>query len=78
MIDRAFLLSDPKYHQKNFEYIISTLLKNDYSIDLIFDTINAHLKILIHKGMIQQKESSEEIKRICTLYSKNFRRIQKN
>ena len=42
MIDRTFLLSDLKYHQKNFEHIISTLLKNDYSIDLIFDTINAH------------------------------------
>ncbi|KYN18358.1 hypothetical protein ALC57_09333 [Trachymyrmex cornetzi] len=45
--DRAFLLSDPKYHQQNFERIVSTLLKNDYPIDLIFNTINARLKILI-------------------------------
>ncbi|KYN29433.1 hypothetical protein ALC57_01100 [Trachymyrmex cornetzi] len=42
MTDRAF-----KYHPKNFEHIISTLLKNDYPIDLIFNTSNARLKILI-------------------------------
>ncbi|KYM95702.1 hypothetical protein ALC62_13651 [Cyphomyrmex costatus] len=50
LTDRAFLLSDPKYHQKNFDHIINTLIKNNYPTDLIFKTINARLKTLIHKS----------------------------
>jgi len=38
--DRAFLLSHPKYHQKNLELVINTLLNNDYPLSFIFDTIN--------------------------------------
>jgi len=35
MIDRAFLLSHPKFHQKNFNFIIDTLLSNDYPLQFI-------------------------------------------
>jgi len=47
--DRAFLLSHPRYHQKNLELVINTLLNNDYSLSFIFDTINSRLKYLLRK-----------------------------
>ncbi|KYN22564.1 hypothetical protein ALC57_05036, partial [Trachymyrmex cornetzi] len=63
-----------------------TLLNNDYPIDLIFNTINTRLKILFHKGTIQQKESIDEISRDFTSWfvlpyvpkiSDEFKRISK-
>jgi len=49
MIDRAFLLSHPKFHQKNFNFIIDMLLSNDYPIRFIFDIISTRLKTLFKK-----------------------------
>jgi hypothetical protein len=49
MVDRAFLLSDAKFHQKNIEHMVNTLLANDYPAEFIFETINSRLKSLIHK-----------------------------
>jgi len=39
MIDRAFLLSHPRYRVKNFNFIINMFLLNDYPLDFIFNTI---------------------------------------
>jgi hypothetical protein len=50
MVDRAFLLSDLKFHKKNIEFIVDTLLTNDYPA-FIFETINSRLKSLIHKNI---------------------------
>jgi len=47
MVDRAFFLSHPKYHQKNFNLIVEILRLNDYPLKFIFDTINTRLKYLI-------------------------------
>ncbi|KYM84656.1 hypothetical protein ALC53_05153 [Atta colombica] len=49
MIDRAFLLSHPKFHNKNIVFVIEALLNNDYPLDFIFDNINAQLKPLCYK-----------------------------
>jgi len=49
MIDRLFLLSHPKFHQKSFNFIIDTLLSNDYPFQYIFDTISIGLKTLFKK-----------------------------
>ncbi|XP_071649570.1 uncharacterized protein [Temnothorax longispinosus] len=49
LIDRAFLLSHPRFHRKNLELIISILLNNDYPLDLIFNTIHERLKSLFYK-----------------------------
>jgi len=49
MIDRAFLLSHPRYHVKNLNFIINTFLLNDYPFDFIFNTINLKLKTLFNK-----------------------------
>jgi len=47
MVDRTFILSHPKYHQKNLKLIVEILRLNDYPLKLIFDTINSRLKYLI-------------------------------
>jgi len=44
MIDRAFLLSYPKYHPKNLNFIIETFLENGYPLNFIFETISSRLK----------------------------------
>ncbi|KYQ58872.1 hypothetical protein ALC60_02120, partial [Trachymyrmex zeteki] len=43
-VDRAFLLSHPKYHKENLNFIIRTFLANDYPIKFIFNTFNSRLK----------------------------------
>jgi len=49
MIDRVFLLSNPRLHQKNFNFIIETFLGNGYPLKFIFDTISNRLKNLFNK-----------------------------
>ncbi|KYN22199.1 hypothetical protein ALC57_05409, partial [Trachymyrmex cornetzi] len=49
MVDKTILLSNPKYHFKNMKFIINTLLENDYPIDFILNTMNARIKLLLHK-----------------------------
>jgi len=53
MIDRAFLLSHPKF-QKNFNFIIDTLLSNNYPLQFIFDTISTRLKTRFKKRTKKQ------------------------
>jgi len=48
LIDRAFLLSHPKFHQKNIEFVINLLLDNGYPLDFIFDKTNNRLRSLIN------------------------------
>jgi len=50
LIDRAFLLSHPKFHQKNIEMVIRLLVENGYPLDLIFKKIHNRLKMLIYKN----------------------------
>jgi len=52
LIDRAFLLSHPKFQQKNLEFTIELLLDNGYPLDLIFEKVNNRLKTLINKKVI--------------------------
>ena len=49
MVNRYLLLSHSRYHNKNFKFIINTLLENDYFPEFIFKTINSRLKTLFHK-----------------------------
>ncbi|XP_039311308.1 uncharacterized protein LOC120359073 [Solenopsis invicta] len=61
MVDRAFLLSDPKFHSKNIELIVNTLLTNNYPVEFIFETINSRLKSLINKKTINQIDENTDI-----------------
>ncbi|XP_011858857.1 PREDICTED: uncharacterized protein LOC105556380 [Vollenhovia emeryi] len=47
LIDHALLLSHPRYHQKNLEHVINTLLQNNYPLPLIFNTLNRRLKTFL-------------------------------
>jgi len=57
MVDRAFFLSHPKYHQKNFNLIVEIFLLNIYPLKFIFDMINTRLKYLIFKHTHIQSNS---------------------
>jgi len=55
LIDRAVLLSHPRYHQKNIELCIKLLLNNGYPLDLVFEKINKRIKTIflskVHSDM---------------------------
>ncbi|KYN22422.1 hypothetical protein ALC57_05184 [Trachymyrmex cornetzi] len=56
LVDRAFLLSDYRFHYKNLTFIINILLDNDYPIKFIFETVNQRIKYLIKsRHAIQHK-----------------------
>jgi len=63
LIDRAFLLSHPMFHQKNIEFIIDTLVENGYPLDFIFDKIRSRLKTLIYsnKNSNKNNNNSEDV-----------------
>jgi len=50
LIDRAFQLAHPKFHQKNIEMVINLLVENGYPLELIFKKIHNRLKMLIYKN----------------------------
>ena len=52
LVDRAFLLSDFKFHTQNLTFIINILLDNDYPLTFIFDTVNQRIKSLIRNRHI--------------------------
>ncbi|XP_018311680.1 uncharacterized protein [Mycetomoellerius zeteki] len=60
MIDRAILLSEEKFYYKNIKLVINTLLRNDYPIEFIFDTISLRLKCLFsRRGRMEQDSKSK-------------------
>jgi len=44
-IDKILLLSNPKFHQKNFLFLINNLLMNDYPLETIFCSIRKRLSV---------------------------------
>jgi len=54
MVDRAFLLSHPRFHHNNLKFIIETFLSNDYPLHFIFETIHNRLRILSKKRTKKQ------------------------
>jgi len=65
MVDRAFLLSHPRFHQRNLKFIIETFLSNNYLLKFIFDTIHKRLKTLFSKRAKKQNadNSNDEEKK---------------
>jgi len=64
MVDKAVLLSHPKYQEKNLKYIVNTFLNNNYSLQFIFGTINSRLKSLFNRQT--KKQNSDNIKDDCS------------
>jgi hypothetical protein len=48
LIDRALLLSDPIYYNKNITFCIELLLDNGYPLEFIFKHINIRIKKIIY------------------------------
>jgi len=57
MVDRTFLLSHLKYHEKNLNFIIETFMGNDYLLDFIIDTISMRFKKLLNNKTRKQNET---------------------
>jgi len=57
-IDRVFLLSHPKYHEKNFNFLIETFLDNGYPLQFIFETIHIRLNNLFKKRTKNQNQNN--------------------
>jgi len=65
LIDRAFLLSHPEFHQKNIELVVRVLLQNDYPLGLVFSTIRSRIKSLMEgKIKLQNNENEHSDKKI--------------
>lgn len=60
LTDRAFLLSHPKFHKKNMEFIITALLENGYPLPFIFKSIHEKLIYLFKKITIQNHPISND------------------
>jgi len=60
LVDRAFLLSHPEF-PKNLEFVIKTLLNNDYPLNLIFKVITDRIKSLVNRKTLKQRETPSEI-----------------
>jgi len=43
LIDRVILLSHPRFHQQNLDFVIRVLVENGYPLDVIFSTIRRRL-----------------------------------
>jgi len=54
MIDKIFLLSHPKFHERNLNFIIDTFINNNYPLQFIFNTIQTRLKSLFNKKTKKQ------------------------
>jgi len=54
MIDRVFLLSHPRFHEKNLRFVVETFVSNGYPLQFIFDTIHMRLKSLFNKQTKKQ------------------------
>jgi len=75
MVDRAFLLSHPKYHTKNLEFIINTFVLNDYPLDFIFNTMNSRLRTLIKKRGTSNNKNCNTDERITWFTVPYFQNI---
>jgi len=60
LIDRVIRLSHPRFHKKNFDYIIKTLLDNGYPLSLIFSTIRRRLHTISRSNKRIYKEKDEK------------------
>lgn len=58
LTDRVFLLSNPIFHQKNFNFIIKILIDNGYPIKFIFDIINFRLKHLLNNSNVLERKKN--------------------
>lgn len=60
LIDRAILLSHPRFHSKNISRCIAILLENGYPLNLIFHHINRRIRKLASNINYKQNDNSNK------------------
>jgi len=85
LVDRAFLLSHPEFHEKNLKFVIRTLLDNDYPLSFIFKVMTNRVKSLVNKKTFKLNRTTEDINETDTTkwftilyvgnFSEKFRRV---
>jgi len=83
LVDRAFSLSHPRFHNKNLDFVIRVLLDNGYPLKLIFDVFNQRLKYLINKHDDTNDKTQENASSFFTIpylpkVTEQYRNIIKN
>jgi len=66
LIDRAFRLSHPRFHEKNLRLVVNILLENGYPLIFLFETLKERIKILISRQKTNQKKNDIEDDTGCT------------
>jgi len=59
IVDRVILLSHLRFHLENLN-LVEILLKNDYTLKFIFNTINSWLKFLLSKSSHCKIDNNKE------------------
>jgi len=59
MLDRIFLLSHPKFHERNLNFIIETFINNNYPLQFIFNIIQTRLKSLFTNNKRTKKQVTD-------------------
>ncbi|KYN35068.1 hypothetical protein ALC56_10601 [Trachymyrmex septentrionalis] len=88
LVDRAFFLSDFRFHTRNLTFIINILLNNDYPLSFIFDTVNQRIKSLIrnrhttHRVVADNDRENESVSWLTVpfipFHTEKFKRFRKN
>lgn len=73
----------PRFHNKNFDFVVKILLDNCYPLNLIFDVFNQRLKYLINKHEDISDKTQENASSFFTVpylpsVTEQFRNIIKN
>jgi len=56
--NKAFLVFHPEFHKKNLEFVIKTLINNDYPFNVIFKVMTNKVKYLINENTKKQEIST--------------------
>jgi len=59
LIDEVTLLSHPKFHKENLDFVLNVLLDNDYPLQLIFSTIKRRLHYRLNHNSENHKKSEK-------------------
>jgi len=79
MIDRIFLLSHPKFHERNLNFIIETFINNNYLLQFIFNALQTRLKSFFNKKTKKQvTDIPEEERLIAGFWYHIFKKSQIN
>jgi len=61
LLDKALLLSDSAFHEKNIIFTINNLIENDYPFKFIFDTINNRIKNIFNRRISRKDKVVNDV-----------------